>query len=63
MLKFEQKLPFLSCTYEGEDVLAGHRYPKKTRRQPEENPKKTRRKPEKPRENQKKRKPPPLRSL
>ena len=27
MLKFEQKLPFLSCTYEGEDVLAGHRYP------------------------------------
>jgi len=22
MLKFEQKLPFLSCTYEGEDVLA-----------------------------------------
>ena len=27
MLKFEQKLPFLSCTYEGEDVLADHRYP------------------------------------
>ena len=25
MLKFEQKLPFLSCTYEGEDVLAGRR--------------------------------------
>ena len=27
MLKFEQKLPFLSCTYEGEGLLAGHRYP------------------------------------